>query len=83
MEDLAQNPFCAKSNIYYILDMWRWTGIDCFVLITGYFMCKSHITLRKYLKLLLEVIYTLFQKNILWSSKKLYSLQSLNINYGK
>jgi len=57
MEDLAQNPFCAKSIFYYILGMWGRTGIDCFVLITGYFMCKSHITLRKYLKLLLEVIF--------------------------
>jgi len=27
------------------------TGIDCFVLITGYFMCKSNISLRKFLKL--------------------------------
>lgn len=83
MEEMAQNPLCAKSLFFYVLGMWGRTGIDCFVLITGYFMCKSHITLRKYLKLLLEVIYTLFQKNILWSSKKLYSLQSLNINYGK
>lgn len=29
------------------------TGINCFVLITGYFMCTSKITLRKFLKLLL------------------------------
>lgn len=31
------------------------TGINCFVLITGYFMCSSQITLRKFLKLLLEI----------------------------
>lgn len=31
------------------------TGINCFVLITGYFMCTSQITLRKFLKLLLEI----------------------------
>lgn len=31
------------------------TGINCFVLITGFFMCTSQITLRKGLKLLLEV----------------------------
>ena len=30
-------------------------GIDCFVLITGYFMCTSKITLRKALKLLLQI----------------------------
>ncbi len=31
------------------------TGINCFVLITGYFMCKYNITWRKFLKLFLEV----------------------------
>ena len=35
--------------------MWGKTGINCFVMITGYFVCKSNITLRKFLKLLLEV----------------------------
>lgn len=36
------------------------TGINCFVLITGYFMCTSNITAKKFLKLLLEVeIYNL------------------------
>ncbi|MCQ2455381.1 MAG: acyltransferase [Clostridia bacterium] len=33
------------------------TGINCFVMITGYFMCKSNITLKKFLKLLLEVMF--------------------------
>lgn len=55
MEELENNPFSAKSMFYYILGMWGRTGIDCFVLITGYFMCKSQITLQKYLKLLLEI----------------------------
>lgn len=56
----------SKSTFLYLLGMWGKTGINCFVLITGYFMCKSEITLRKFLKLLLEiefykiVIYLLF-----------------------
>ncbi len=33
------------------------TGINCFVMITGYFMCKSDITLKKFLKLLFEVMF--------------------------
>ena len=37
------------------LGMWGKTGINCFVLITGYFMCRSDITLRKFLKLLFEI----------------------------
>lgn len=30
-------------------------GINCFVFITGYFMCKSNITLKKFLKLLVWI----------------------------
>lgn len=44
------------SSIYlFLLGAWGKIGINCFVLITGYFMCKSQITLKKFLKLLLEV----------------------------
>lgn len=44
-----------KSCSFYLFGMWGKTGINCFVLITGYFMCMSKITLRKFLKLILEV----------------------------
>ena len=30
-------------------------GINCFVMITGYFMCLSSVSVRKYLKLILQV----------------------------
>ena len=33
------------------------TGINCFVLITGYFMCKSRITASKFFKLLFEIMF--------------------------
>lgn len=46
-----------KDLFYYLFGMWGKTGINCFVLITGYFMCKSNITLRKFLKLFLEIIF--------------------------
>lgn len=52
---MDSQPFSFKSIYLYWLGMWGKTGINCFVLITGYFMCKSHITLRKFLKLLLEI----------------------------
>ena len=45
----------ANSLFYCIFGMWGKTGINCFVLITGWFMCTSEITLRKFLKLLFEV----------------------------
>jgi len=47
----------SKDLFYYLFGMWGKTGINCFVLITGYFMCYSNITLRKFLKLFLEVIF--------------------------
>lgn len=49
----------ASLSVNYIfLLLFGWggkTGINCFVLITGYFMCKSNITLKKFLKLLLWI----------------------------
>ena len=55
MQVINQEPLAGKTIFYYIFGGWGKTGINCFVLITGYFMCKSQITLRKFLKLLLEV----------------------------
>lgn len=37
--------------------MWGKTGIDCFVLITGYFMCKSKATVAKFFKLLFVIMF--------------------------
>lgn len=45
----------TNSLFYYLFGMWGKIGINCFVLITGWFMCTSRITLRKFLKLLLEI----------------------------
>ncbi|MDO4218974.1 MAG: acyltransferase family protein [Synergistaceae bacterium] len=50
-------PFSCKSIFLLLFGMWGKTGINCFVLITGYFMCTSNITLKKFLKLLLEVYF--------------------------
>lgn len=55
MEEMAKDPLSSRSIFYYIFGMWGKIGINCFVLITGYFMCKSKITIRKFLKLFLEV----------------------------
>lgn len=49
------DPMNPKSLFLYSIGMWGKTGINCFVLITGYFMCTSEITLRKFLKLILEI----------------------------
>lgn len=55
MSLMDADPVNPKSLFLYLMGMWGKTGINCFVLITGYFMCKSEITLRKFLKLLLEI----------------------------
>lgn len=52
---MAQEPLSSRSIFFYIFGAWGKTGINCFLMITGYFMCTSRITVRKFLKLLLEV----------------------------
>lgn len=43
------------NDIFLLLFGWGGkTGINCFVLITGYFMCSSHITTKKFIKLISE-----------------------------
>lgn len=52
---MAQSNFGFKD---YFLLLFGWggkTGIDCFVLITGYFMCTTDISLKNYIKLFCEV----------------------------
>ncbi len=48
---MAGEPLSTKSMFLYLFGWAGKTGIDCFVLITGYFMCTSNISLRKFLKL--------------------------------
>lgn len=54
---LEQSPFDGRTLSMYVAGMWGKTGINCFVLITGYYMCRSRITVHKFLKLLLEVMF--------------------------
>lgn len=57
LDEMTLQPSSAKSLYLYILGAWGKTGINCFVMITGYYMCKSHITMRKFLKLLLWIMF--------------------------
>lgn len=47
----------VSSNTLFLQwwGMWGKTAINVFVIITGYFMCSSKLTLRKILKLYLQV----------------------------
>ena len=52
---IENNPHNINSLFLLVFGAWGKTGINCFVMITGYYMCKSKITIRKFLKLLLQV----------------------------
>ena len=53
---MVAGDYPSVKSIFLLLFGWAGkTGIDCFVFITGYFMCVSQITFRKGLKLLLWV----------------------------
>ncbi len=48
----------APHSLYLLLwGGWGKTGINCFVLLSGYFMCEKAISLRKFLKILCEFMF--------------------------
>lgn len=50
--------FTSRNSIFLTLfGAWGKTGINCFMMITGYFMCTSKITLRKFIKLMGQVYF--------------------------
>lgn len=54
---MESSTLSGHSLFLYLFGMWGKTGINCFVLITGYFMCKSDISINKFFKLFLEVFF--------------------------
>lgn len=57
------DPLSWRSIFLLIFGAFGKTGINCFVLISGYFMCKSNITAKKFCKLLFEIE---FYKILIW-----------------
>lgn len=60
---IYSNIMSGRTLFYLLFGAWGKTGINCFVLITGYFMCKSQITVKKFVKLLAEVM---FYRIVIW-----------------
>lgn len=54
---IRENVTDAKSLFCLLFGWGGKTGINCFLLITGYFMCKSNITIKKFLKLYLSIVF--------------------------
>lgn len=57
MNCIESSPLSLRSIFLLLFGAWGKTGINCFVLITGYFMCRSQITVSKYCRLLFEVVF--------------------------
>ena len=57
MTEIQDSHIVSLSTYAMILfGAWGKTGINCFVLITGYYMCKSSITLKKFVRLYLQIV---------------------------
>ena len=92
IEIASEYPTSLRSLYYYLFGAWGKVGINCFVLITGYFMCEREISFRKFIKLLLEVVFYMVVINAILiiagieqlSIKELYSdIQLLfDVSYG-
>ena len=66
---IFSSPTSWRSIFLLLYGAWGKIGINCFVTITGYYMCKSHITARKFLKLFCELyIYRIVIQIIFWLS---------------
>lgn len=73
---MAADPLSVRSMTMLLFGAWGKTGINCFVLITGYFMCRSSISFRKFAKLIQQIV---FYNIIIYLLFVLCGRQSLNI----
>lgn len=54
--DVISDNMLSSRSLFLLLFGWGGKyAINCFIMITGYFMCKQEITLNKFLKLFLEI----------------------------
>lgn len=51
------DPMSWRSLFLLVFGAWGKTGINCFLMITGYYMCASRITAKKFAKLFCEVMF--------------------------
>lgn len=76
---INSNPTSIHSLALLLVGAWGKIGINCFVFITGYFMCKSNITLKKFLKLFFEIMfYRIVIAAVFWvSGYSVFSVKEL------
>ena len=73
---MRSDDITFRSIFFNIFGAWGKTGINCFVLITGYFMCLSKITLKKFLKLYLEIK---FYQYLIWAIFFAFGLSTFSL----
>jgi len=67
----------VANDVYlWLFGMWGKIGINCFVLITGYFMCTSQFTWKKIIKLVCEIE---FYKILIYIVFLLFGRESISI----
>ena len=54
---ISVDPSSPIAIFQSLFSMWGKTGINCFMLITGYFMCTKEISKRKYIKLIVQIYF--------------------------
>lgn len=54
---LITDPSSTNSMFLWLFGAWGKTGINCFMMITGYFMCTSKISARKFVKLMAQIYF--------------------------
>ena len=74
---MVSNPISANTLYLALLGAWGKVGINCFLMITGYFMCTSPITVRKFIKLILQIY---FYKLLLFPILLIGGYESLSLN---
>lgn len=55
MDMIAENPLTPTGITMLLFGAWGKTGINCFVMITGWFMCKSRFSWQKLLRLYVQI----------------------------
>ena len=55
--ELMTNDPSPRFAFLLVWGMWGKTGINIFVLISGWFLCTGNLTIKRYMKLLLEVLF--------------------------
>ena len=66
---ILADPLSARALVHLLAGAWGKIGVNGFVLISAYFLCKKGITLRKFLKILAEFLfYRILLAAVFWLS---------------